>query len=55
MDEDIADHPEWKKYTPTFSWRSHTDDILKSAGDAMDKATVKAKAIAAGCPFGFLM
>jgi len=66
MDEDIKIHTEWEKYTPKFSWRASfketidqsnemITDVSEGAKIMLDDAAKKARAIAAGCPFAFLM
>lgn len=66
MDEDIKIHPEWEKYTPKFSWRSSfketieqsnemITDVSEGAKIMLDETAKKARAMAAGCPFAYLM
>jgi hypothetical protein len=66
MDEDIKLRPEWEKYTEKFSWRSasqkavNLSDIVESNASASaklmcDETPMKARALAAGCPFAYLM
>jgi len=63
MDEDLKIHPEWEKYTPKFSWRASFKETIDQSNEMisegakimLDDAAKKARAIAAGCPFAYLM